>query len=284
MAEKFSDYCHPASQIDVEMVKTAEDVSLQVITFTPQTPNNNPAVIFVAGWVSLIQGWGKVLKELTKDFKVYYVETREKKSSEASKTAKMDVDSIGRDITQLVTYFNLNDEEFIMLGSSLGATSIIDGYQHLKKHPRAIVLIGPNGIFKIPRYGRVLIKLFYPPLYIWFKPYLKWYLKTFRLNVSKDYAQYEKYCNALDAADPWKLKKAAGTLSNYAIWPLLEKIDCPTLLIGASHDKLHEPGNLKHFVELLPDVTLLDMGTNEGTHSAEMVVELRKYLSSLKGK
>ena len=43
--------------------------------------------------------------------------------------------------------------------------------------------------------------------------FVKWYLGKFRLDLENDMAQYEKYCNALDAADPRKLKPAVTMLT-----------------------------------------------------------------------
>ena len=114
------------------------------------------------------------------------------------------------------------------------------------------------------------------------KPFIKWYLKTFRLDIKSDYAQYAKYCRALDAADPWKLKKAALAFSRYEVWNLLESIEYPSLIVGASKDSRHEPENLKRMVAMMPHATYLDMETNKNTHSKTLVEEMRKYLQRLK--
>ena len=76
-----SDYCAPNCLINDEMIDISSKVSLRLITFKPPNKTNNPPVLFVAGWVSQISGWQEVLREMTKDFIVYYIETREKSSS-----------------------------------------------------------------------------------------------------------------------------------------------------------------------------------------------------------
>jgi homoserine acetyltransferase len=101
------------------------------------------------------------------------------------------------------------------------------------------------------------------------------------LDIENDYAQYEKYCHALDAADPWKLKKAALAFSRYTVWDILKTIEYPILIIGASKDILHEPVNLHKMVKMMRNATYLDMETNERTHSEEMVKKMRKYIDAL---
>ncbi|MCJ7812259.1 hypothetical protein MUP95_02930, partial [bacterium] len=147
--------------------------------------------------------------------------------------------------------------------------------------PLCLVLIGPNACFRVPKMGMVVIRIFQPPFYVILKPFIKWYLKTFRLDIENDYAQYEKYCHALDAADPWKLKKAALAFSRYTVWDILKTIEYPILIIGASKDILHEPVNLHKMVKMMRNATYLDMETNERTHSEEMVKKMRKYIDAL---
>ena len=276
-----SEYCAPGTKYQEEMIAVAENITLRVISFTPVVIKENPAVVFVAGWITLMSGWQKVLREMTKDFRVFYIETREKISSQTSRNVEYSVEAIGQDIVTLISHLGLKENEYVLFGSSLGATAILDCCRFLRMNPRCLVLIGPNAVFRVPKLGMPVIRIFYPPLYLLIKPVVKWYLRKFRLDVKNDYAQYEKYCNALDAADPWKLKKAVIPLSKYEIWPLLEKIEYPSLIIGASKDKLHEPANLQMMVARMKHATYLDMETNQQTHTEGVVVEMRRYLATL---
>lgn len=279
--DNLSEYCAPGVTWKEEMIPVSENVSLRVITFTPAVENTNPAVVFVAGWISLMAGWKKVLREMTKDFPVHYMETREKITARVHGKGEYSAEAIGQDIVALTSHFHLTDRNYILFGSSLGATAILDCCRFLKQSPLCLVLVGPNAEFRVPRWGMVIIRILYPPMYFVVKPFVKWYLKTFRLDVKSDYAQYEKYCNALDAADPWKLKKAAVSLSKYQVWDLLEDIEYPTLIIGASKDKLHEPENLKRMVSMMERGTYLDLETNKAAHEEIVVEEIRKYIAKL---
>lgn len=279
--ENLSKLCAVGTKFKEEMITINDKVSIRVITFAPASNTNNPAVVFVAGWISLIVGWKKALQEMTKDFPVYYIETREKISSHIIGKVEYGVETIGKDIVTLISRFKLEDQKYILLGSSLGATAILDCCKFLKKNPLCLVLIAPNAVFRVPKMGMAIIRIFPPRLYLLIKPVVKWYLKTFRLDTKSDYAQYEKYCNALDAANPWKLKKAVLALAKYKVWELLGDIEYPTLIIGASKDVLHEPENIKKMVSKMKRATYLDMETNALTHSENMVKQMRKYIAKL---
>lgn len=281
-SENISDYCAPGTKWTEQMVSVSDNVLLRVIEFHPQNKTTQPTVLFIAGWISLMKGWKLVLREMTKDFNIIYVETREKFSSQVKGKAEFSVEVIAQDIVMLADIYKLKKDKYIIFGSSLGGTSILESYKDLKTLPLCFALLGPNAEYRAPWWWIVIIHLFWTRLYIVLKPFIKWYLRKFRLDVESDQAQYEKYCNALDAADPKKLKPGALALSKYKVWGILKDIDLPVLIIGATKDLLHEPQNLIQMNKMLPNSVFLDMETNTFAHGPEMVVELRKYIASLR--
>jgi pimeloyl-ACP methyl ester carboxylesterase len=275
------DYCAEGVRFHEDMVPVSEGVSVRVVTFEPPARSGNPAVVFVPGWITLMSAWRDVLREMTRDFTVYYLETREKISSSVSGKVAYTVEALGRDVVSYVSRLGLEEGKYVLFGSSLGATVVLDCVRFLEKKPKCLALVGPNAVFRVPAFGMAIIRLFHPPFYSVIRPFVKWYLRNFRLNVKSDAAQYRKYCDNLDAADPWKLKKAALAFSKYEVWDLLPQIRVPVLVIGASKDKLHEPENLKRMTAMLPAVSYVDLETNMGTHSPEMVFAIRKYLADI---
>lgn len=275
-------FCAPGATVAVSMAPVDDRVSLKVFDFTPARDAGRPLVVFVAGWISLMDGWGAVLREMTRDFPVRYIETREKISSEIQGRVRHGVEEIGHDVVNLVESWGLKEGEYILLGSSLGATAILDGARFFKARPLALILIAPNAVFRVPKVFQAVIHAFWPPFYVVLRPVIKWYLRTFRMHVASDRAQYDKYCRALDTADAYKLKNAAKAVWHYEVWDKLHTITIPTLIVGASQDKLHEPENMHRMVKLMPDARYLDMETNGATHSAAMVEALRVYLDEKK--
>jgi len=279
--QDFSRYCPEGTIVQDRMEKIAAEIELRVISFTPYIVQSNPVIIFVAGWITQIDAWKSVLKEMTKDFTVVYVETREKISSRMPLNAEYSIEGIGNDIVRLIEQWSFPPNGYVLVGSSLGSTVIVECFHALTKPPAALVLISPNAVFRVPLIWKMIIALFYPPFYGALKPFVKWYLKHFRLDVQVDEAQYKKYSGALDAADPWKLKKAVIALEQYSIWHRLEALQCPVLLVGALKDLIHEPDHFQIIASRIPQVSVVDLETNANTHSPFVVVEIRKYLKKI---
>jgi len=276
--EDLNQFCAPGARVNERMMEVQPGVSLRIVEFHPAEDHGNPPVLFLSGWITQMSAWKDVLKSMTKDFKVYYIESREKISSRVNIKAAYSVEEIGSDLAGIVQQLDLPSGKFILFGSSLGASAIVESYKLLARKPQSLILVGPNAVFRVPRIWKIIVTLFYPPLYAFVKPPAKWYLKKFRLDVKTDKDQYIKYCSAIDAADPWKLRKAVLAVAKYTIWNRLGDIDCPVLLVDASKDKLHEPENLRKMETTIPQVLRIDLGTNKETHSERMVDEFRKYI------
>ena len=281
LPNNFADYCASGTKFTEKMVSVSDNVQLRVIEFHPKKATKQPTALFVPGWISLMKGWKVVLMEMTKDFHIIYAETREKITSQVVGKAVFSVEAIANDIVTLVDIYKLKKDKYIIFGSSLGGTSILESYKDLQQIPLCFALLGPNAEYRTPLWGKLLMRIIWPGLYNTLRPFIKWYLRKFRLDIETDRAQYEKYCNALDAADPKKLKPGALALSKYKVWDILGDIDLPVLIIGASKDLLHEPQNLIQMDKMLPNSTLLDMETNTFAHGPKLVYEIRKYIASL---
>ena len=78
------------------------------------------------GWGSFINSWEIVLKEMTKHFEIFYVETREKGSAKHNPEQPITIQEIGKDLARVIELKGLTKDSFIMFGSSMGATAIIE--------------------------------------------------------------------------------------------------------------------------------------------------------------
>ncbi len=282
MKNDLSQYCAPGTKTTQTTIAVAENVELMMIIFEPVVSSSRPPVLFIPGWISQIGSWRNVLLELTRSYTVYYVETREKNTSRIAGHANYGVEDIAADIVAMVEKLGFSHGQYILFGSSLGASAILEAYSNLTTKPLCQILVGPNAVFRVPLPGLIFVYLFPPRLYIFVRPFIKWYLRTFRMRVEHDYAQYAKYATALDAADPWKLKNAMIRLAKYQVWNRLPANDIPTLILGGSHDTLHEPDNLHKMTSMMKHATYVDMETNANTHSAAVVKVMEDFIDELK--
>jgi len=183
------------------MVPLPNGVSLRIVTFTPAVQRQAFPVVLVPGLVSVMLTFKNLLLELTRDFVVHYVETREKSSSVVRETTDYDVGAIGSDIIEAVSYLGLEDHRYILFGASLSATAMIDRAGDFRRPPLCLILLEPNAVFDYPPWSLPIIR-HAAPFYRYIRPVAKWYLRTFRVNTAEDYEMYRINCRALDAADP----------------------------------------------------------------------------------
>jgi len=274
-------FCAPGCRATQEQFRSSSGAILTFYAFHPAPDSRLDPVLFVPGWVSRIDGWRDILLEMTPHRSVYYLETREKASSVLPEDAELSVQAIAGDLIEFVQWKGFHENGYVVFGSSLGATAILEAAADLKPAPLALILVGPNAVFSIPPWGRTVIHLLPPGRYSWFKWLIRWYLKHFRLNVRVDAAQYSKYSAALDIADPWKLKRSALALAPYRVWDRLPLIKTPVLLVNAGKDIMHVPANIEKMHSELADSRILDMGTNSSTHSPQLLQKMDSYLKEI---
>lgn len=253
---------------------------MRVVSFYPSSQGQPFPVVLVPGLVSVMMTFKKMLLEFTRDFVVHYVETREKSSSLVDGQVDYSVRAIGLDIIDVISHLGLEDHAYIAFGASLGATAMIDCYEHFQKSPLCLILLEPNAAFSYPPWSLPLIR-HTAPFYRCVRPIAKWYLKNFRVNTKEDYEMYRINCRALNAADPYKLRDAVLAIAPYRIWDRLGSIRTPSLIIGASKDTFHRHEDLLKIVSSIDSSTYLDLEKHERTHSRELVGQVREYLRTL---
>jgi len=253
-----------------EYCPVSDGVQIKVFDFSPPDRNpEKPVVVFVAGWVSLLSGWEKVLKVITPRLRVIYIETREKKSARLPSGKKLDfsIERMSTDIHEVLSEILDDNRLFYFAGSSLGATVILDYLSMQWKKPEASFLIAPISEFAFPKWLLFIIKFVPASMYSFVRPILKVYLKYFRLDRKNEQEQIKKYEGTIDAAEPVRLKANAYAIRDYTIWGKLKKIKTPVVIIGAETDNLHGIEDMEKMVSGLTSARLEMMKSNKETHS-----------------
>jgi predicted alpha/beta-fold hydrolase len=171
------------------------------------------------------------------------------------------------DIGEIIEKVIPPSEKFILAGSSLGASAILEYCWSVGREPLSAVLIAPNAVFRFPKLIELILPLLHPSLYFSIKPVIKWYLRNFRLDKKNSREQIEKYENTLDCADPYKLKANALALINYALLNRVDNINVPCLIIDATTDTLHGTEDIKNIKKIIPNSVYVELKSNMETHS-----------------
>jgi pimeloyl-ACP methyl ester carboxylesterase len=263
------------------LIQVNDQVSLRVACFAPVTEKKNMPIVIVGGLATVILSFKDLIVELIKDHQVYYTETRENPSSKVNGKVSYDIENAGKDIASLIQKLDLENENYALIGYSLSASVISDGYRFMASKPKCMVFIEPTPVFHYPKWSIPIIRMFGASLYKLLKPIANWYIGNFIIDKKQDPEMALISSRALNQADPKKLKNAILAISNYTVWNKLQFIDCPTLIVGASKDKFHNQEETKRIISLINHSSYTDLETNKRTHNAEMGIVIRNYINSL---
>lgn len=264
-------------QIEVE-----DGVLLTVYDWQPGT--GAKPLVFVAGWVSVIEGWRSLLEVLVRERPVIYMETREKRSAVFERghvrPADFAIPRLGDDVIEVCDRLAIDPERRVFFASSMGSNAVLEGFKHGRLAGRGAFLVGPNAEFRFPSWGRALT---YMPAAIYHlaRPFMVWYLRRFRVNVSVDPEQMARYERTLKAAHPVRLKLSARAVLGYSLFPGLETVEMPVAVAYASSDTLHQGQEVHRIVEALPHGEAVECPSNTYMHTASVAGDLRRFLSTL---
>jgi pimeloyl-ACP methyl ester carboxylesterase len=267
----------------VQMIQVANQVKLRVFSYSSAYETGNNAIVFVGGLSTMMESFKYIIHELTRDFPFHYIETRDHSSSQIDGKVQFDIKTSGLDIVKIVEFLRLEDEKYTLMGYSLGATIIADCFSCLKTKPQQMIFMEPTPVFHYPKWGLKLIKaslgLKSKPL----KPFVKWYMRNFVIDKKADAEMVKISSNALDSADPEKLKKTILDVVDYTVWDKLETIACPVLILAASNDTFHVHAETIKMASLLKNCRYIDLENNQRSHSIEAAEVIREYVKSFPG-
>ncbi|MGI5863566.1 MAG: alpha/beta fold hydrolase [Myxococcales bacterium] len=270
-----------SSSFESRFVEGDEGVALRVLSWRPQRPAERPPLVFVAGWVSVVEGWVPLLRELVGDREVHYVETREKRSARIERQrlrpADFSIERMAADLVAVCSKLGVAVSETVIAGSSLGATSVLEAMKDGRLGPRAAFLVAPNSHFHYPWWGPAVISLPAAAYYVVKYPIL-WYLRFFRVNARKEPEQMRRYDQTLRTAHPQRIKLSAQAVRHYEVWPRLETIRCPVGLAYAPTDSLHGSAGILRMAEAMPRATAIACPSNKYMHSGELKANLDRFL------
>jgi len=266
------------------LITVAEGVDLRMLEWRPHESCDAEPILFVAGWVSLVDGWADLLRALAPRHRIVYLETREKHSARLDpavlEIGQFTVSRLAADLiaaAQSLASEDLDLQRTVLIGSSLGANTILEALKHGRLEVLGAFLVNPNTSFWYPWWAPGVIHL---PRVV--HRLAKWivvkYLRRRRVDAERDPAQMRRYEGTVRAADPVRLKLSAQAIHSYQVWPDLETIQVPVALAYASTDTLHGEAEILAIAERLLHPVPVECRTNTAMHGAELVADLDRFI------
>lgn len=264
-------------------IAVQDGVELKVREWRPDD-TDQPPLYFVAGWVSVVEGWRPLLEVLVRRRPVIYIETREKRSARIDRR-RMRVESftvqrLAEDLCELARVLEVDCSSAIWFGSSMGSTALLEALKGARLPARAAFLIGPNATFNFPWWSLPLLRV--PAAsYSVAKHLVIWYLRHFRVDARREPDQMRRYERTLNAAEPVRLKLSARAVIGYTLWPGLETVKAPVAIAYASSDVLHAESEAKSIVATLPAGMAVECPSNTYMHRAEVARDIEEFFAGL---
>jgi pimeloyl-ACP methyl ester carboxylesterase len=189
---------------------------------------------------------------------------------------RFDIETSGLDVSAVVHWLGL--KEYVLMGYSLGAAIIADGYRHLAVKPRQMIFLEPTPVFHYPRVAIKMARLTRQLKTMPLKIITKWYIRNFIIDKNADADMVQISAKAIDNCDPVKLKKTIVAIAGYTLWDKLAGVNCPVLVIAATKDKFHRHDETLRLLSMLENSSYVDLETNRRSHSAEAAEVIRTYL------
>jgi pimeloyl-ACP methyl ester carboxylesterase len=264
-------------------VEAEPGVRLRLFRWWPRSGDGAEPLLLVAGWVSVVEGWVPLLRELVRERPVAYLETREKRSAviagDRMTVGAFGVERLADDVIAAAAATGYDLRRTVVVASSMGANAVLEALKDDRLQAAAAFLIGPNGTFRFPWWGRVAVRM--PPAGIRRAiPFALWYLRRFRVNARDDPDQMRRYERTLRAADPARLRLSAIAILDYQVWPRLSTVSTPVAVGYAAGDTLHGPEDVARIVAALPCGTAVECPSNSYMHSAAVADDIRRFVAA----
>jgi pimeloyl-ACP methyl ester carboxylesterase len=272
----------PGVLFNERRLTVADGVRLRLYEWRPVNDDGADPIFFVAGWISLVTGWVPLLEKLVQSRPVFYLETREKESAEIPaelmRPSSFSVSRLAEDLVEVSNQLDIDRDRTVLFGSSMGSNAILEALKGDRLKAKGAFVVGPNAEFHFPWWGRPLVHL--PScVYSAAKPFVLWYLRTFRVNVREDPEQMARYVRTVRAADPKRIMLSARAVIDYDAMPGLDTISSPVAVAYAANDTLHGAEEVQRIVDAMPRGVAVKCPSNTYMHTAEVVTDLDRFIS-----
>ena len=260
------------ARFEQRRVVVDDGVALNTMIWTPDRPLTDAPLVFVAGWVSVVQGWAHLLRGLAATRPVYYIESREKASADIDRPSlhveDFSIERSAEDLINACGELDLDMTTAMLVASSLGATIVMEALKHGRLKARKVFLIAPASQFKLPGWGRPFLRLpdaTYPVI----QHVVLSYLRYVKVDVKNEPEQMERYERTVRSAHPGRLKRSARAVIDYTVWPDLGTVLSDVAVTYAPTDTLHSSGDI-HAIEV-------QCPSNLYMHRADLIADLDRF-------
>lgn len=232
-----------------------------------ETASRVRPVLFVPGWGAVPEEFREFYQYLHGEVELYYLETREKRSSILDPRSEMSVEQSGRDIARAIGELGLEHRDFVLLGACWGSSNILQGLYDRTLSAPTVVLVDPMKSLWFPRWLLRFVFRWTPNFVVsLLKPLIVW-LKLIGMKEPRQRQRAEQF---IRAADIGKWRRAAVAARNFQLAGKLATIDKELFVLNCSDDAIHDQRYYPVLTDRLPQGRFLSLQVDE-RHRERMI-------------
>ncbi|MFW9922162.1 MAG: alpha/beta fold hydrolase [Candidatus Thorarchaeota archaeon] len=270
---------------EIKYFEMTDGTKVRVLDFNLAENPNKYTLFFIPGFITVFQSWQNALEILTKEFRVYYFESREKFSSifpSRKIERKTDLQKMAYDIKEVIEQLSLDETDYITVCSSTGGTIEIEALSKGWLKPKGAVMVGPTVEYHIKWFISAGVSIL-PEFVKWlFMPFTKWVLRRAYVDKDAEPEQYDKYVRALEDGILRRMRRTLRQMRGYKCWDMLPKINTKCLVISAATDKMHASEETIRTSELIPNSKHLELESNKAAHEQPLIDALKTFINEIK--
>ena len=263
----------------------SDNTNVKVLEFNIAKKPDEYILFYIPGFGTVFQSWHESIEHLSKEFKIYYFESREKASSimPNKKTERnITLHKMAYDIKGVIEQLELDEKNYVTICSSTGGTIEIEALSEKWLNPKGAIMVGPTVEYHV----RVIVAIFISLVPEFMKkmvmPIVRWYLGKVYVNKKENPEQFIKYMRAVEEMKVRKIRKPIWQMVKYKCWHMLPKIQTKCLIIGESGDKMHVDEETIRTSKLIPNAEYINLGSNKAAHSLPLVNTVKDFIKKLK--
>ena len=270
------------ASLEVRYIHVDDGVALRVLVWTPDEPEVDWPAVLVAGWGSFALGWMPLLEGFARRQKLYFVETREKRTACITRDVSwrdFGVDVCARDLVRACAALDEPVEEQVVFASSLGATVTLEAMMDHTLPVRGAFLLAPNVRFRYPSWAGLILHLpdstARPALRI-----VRSYIKHFRVDYKREPEQWERYDRSLREADALRLRDSALAFNGYELSGV-DALERPVAIAHAASDTLHASEDWRGVLDAIPGAVDIEAPSDLYLHTADCIPDVDGFVAGL---
>ncbi|UYP47629.1 hypothetical protein NEF87_003914 [Candidatus Lokiarchaeum ossiferum] len=263
-----------------ELYVPVDDGEIRVFHYLPKDPISKRPLVFIPGWGVNPAGFQDLFSAIYEKVELYYIESREKKSSHIRFwESKFDMHQKAKDISATITYLDLNEKNYVLMGPCWGGAVIMQGLMDkvLTKAP-TVITVDPMHRLWFSKFALKWITPFIPTfMFTLLKPIIKW----FKLHNMHEPTQKSRAEAFIADAVMWKWKRAAQQVNEFELFGNLSAVDKEVFVINGTNDLIHDQRDYPKIAAELPKSRFLFLGTDESNRELLMGMVAEEFTKIL---